>query len=44
MGEQESQYAYLMFTPSLVRICSPNVLASTICDSPNVQMGEQESR
>jgi hypothetical protein len=44
MGEQESRYAYFVENPSLVEQCSPNALASTIPDSPNVVMGEQESR
>jgi hypothetical protein len=44
MGGRESRQVYLMGTPSLVKTCSPNVISSTICDSPNVLMGEQESR
>jgi hypothetical protein len=44
MGGRESQYAYLMVTPSLVKQCSPTVLPITIRDSPNVVMGEQESQ
>jgi hypothetical protein len=43
-GGRESRYAYLMGTPSEVKQCSPNVLPITIRDSPNVIMGEQESR
>jgi hypothetical protein len=33
-----------MGTPFLVEQYSPNVLASTTRESPNVEMGEQESR
>jgi hypothetical protein len=44
MGGRESRQAYLMGTTFLVEQYSPNVLASTTCESPNVEMGERDSR
>jgi hypothetical protein len=44
MGGQESRWAYLIGTLSLVKECSPNVIFGLLLDPPNVLMGGYKSR